>query len=87
MKTSYLPGTMFIGISLHCRLFCKVTAFIRKKLDMLFPSVKNPSSKVLSPGSGTDDHGGKLFDFDSSWAAAKCINSLLRSVVLSMDMK
>ena len=67
------------------RLFCKVTAFIRRKLDMLFPSVKNPSSKVLSPSA--NEEGGKLSDIDSSWTAAKCITALLQSIIQSMDIE
>ena len=59
--------------------------FTRKNLDMLFPSVKNPSAKVLSPSSLGD--GSTLSDADQSWVASKCIFSLLQSIIASMDIK
>ena len=75
---------VFIIIVVCLRLFCKVSEFTRKNLDMLFPSVKQPSAKVLSPGAGED---GKLSDADQSYSAAKCIFSLLESIIESMDIK
>ena len=70
------------------RLFCKVTEFTRKNLDMFFPSVKKPSAKVLSPSSleGLEE-ANHLADTDKSWLASKCILSLLQSFIQSMDIK
>ncbi len=80
---------LLLLLSLSSRLFCKVAEFTRKNLDMLFPSVKKPSAKVLSP-SGLDSvgDGDKLSDdADQSWVASKCIFSLLKSLVYCMDIK
>ena len=75
-------------------LFCQVMEFTRKNLDHLFPSLKKPSANVLSPGEG-----GKGVDFggdggvgppaetDQSWAAAKCILSLVKAIIAAMDVK
>lgn len=70
------------------RLFCKVTEFTRKNLDVLFPSVKKPSTKVLSPSTPLSAlEEGKLRDVDSSWTASKIISAVLQSIIQSMDIR
>ena len=74
--------------------------FTRKNLDHLFPSLKKPSANVLSPGEGGG--GGVVFggmkegggggagppaETDQSWAAAKCILSLVKAIIAAMDVK
>jgi hypothetical protein len=73
--------------------------FTRKNLDHLFPSVKKPSANVLSPGEGggvtfggrKDGGGGggagPPAETDQSWAAAKCILSLVKAIIAAMDVK
>ena len=66
--------------------------FTRKNLDHLFPSLKKPSANVFSPGDG---EGGVLggggagppAETDQSWAAVKCILSLLKAIISAMDVK
>jgi len=66
-----------------------VTKFTRNNLNELFPSVKNPSSKVLSPGESVATTGAvvKPADPDYSWTAAKCILALLQAIVEAIDFR
>ena len=72
--------------------------FTRKNLDHLFPSLKKPSANVLSPGEGGVIGGRKEgvggggtvrppAETDQSWAAAKCILSLIKAIIAAMDVK
>lgn len=72
--------------------------FTRKNLDHLFPSLKKPSANVLSPGEGVVFGGrkegggggggaGPPAETDQSWAAAKCILSLVKATIAAMDIK
>ena len=73
--------------------------FTRKNLDHLFPSLKKPSANILSPGEGggvafgggrKDGGGGGAgppAETDQSWAAAKCILSLVKAIIAAMDVK
>ena len=75
--------------------------FTRKNLDHLFPSLKKPSANVLSPGEGGGvafggrkeggggggGGAGPPAETDQSWAAAKCILSLVNAIIAAMDIK
>ena len=72
--------------------------FTRKNLDHLFPSLKKPSANILSPGEGGSFGGGRKdggggggagppAETDQSWAAAKCILSLVKAIIAAMDVK
>lgn len=74
--------------------------FTRKNLDHLFPSLKKPTANVLSPGEGgggafgarQEGMGGAGMirppaETDQSWAAAKCILSLIQAIIAAMDVK
>ena len=69
-----------------------MTEFTRKNLGLLFPSVKQPSCKVLSPGESDTAAAGAAAvrpasDPDYSWTAAKCILALLQAIVQAADFR
>ena len=83
---------MFLSTS----LFCRVMDFTRKNLNHFFPSLKKPSANVLSPGNsrggedGTFSGGGGAgppAESDQSWAAVRCILSLLKAIISATDVK
>ena len=88
---------IYMYMFLH-RMFCQVNEFTRRNLDKLFPSVKKPTPSFFSPldtsvpSGGSDGRGGKgdkekLSDSDSNWVAARCLLSLMQSMIKSMDIR
>ena len=65
--------------------------FARKNKERLFPTLKNPTANVLSPGGVADARKegmiGAPADTDQSWTAVRCMLSLLKAITSAIDIK